>query len=318
MNTPLKWLIMLALSISHLLSPLFSAHASHRNTEEFLFLPWDTSVGRFVGQEADSEGPKSFAVKSHGGALLLDQVNLRILDFNDQGDFLGSIPIPSPTFDDIEQFDNRFIVVLDRLVTQTLLVMDFSGTPLFELELKGRGIEHSGLITAMFSSTDGIWLEISHRYSVKVLDKQIKPCNRQIIMGRPIDKGESLHGELDGEGGANIWISDRYTMKIKSPITVSSDIPFRRIVWLDKDPSGTINAIFHEAQFDKTSPYALQNEQYNIIKFNHQLIEENSIISPHTLTLYDQRVEFRIDSKGVIWQLAFDEKGIFLIKWRLQ
>ena len=37
--------------------------------------------------------------------------------------------------------------------------------------------------------------------------------------------------------------------------------------------------------------------------------------SPWVLTLYNQRVELRVGPRGRLWQMAFDEDGVHLLRW---
>ncbi len=295
--------------------------------ENWLFLPWDHAVGRVEGREADSEGPKSFAVTPDGGVLLLDQVNLRILDLGPGGALLGTIPLPAATFDDVEQYRFEAVLALDRLGAQALLVLDWQGTPLAEVPLRGRGIEHPGRVTALLPRDDGVWLEVSHRYSVKVLDRWLVPCERQIVLGRPLSGHRSLHGALDGQGGARIGIRRRNQRPRRAAapayarLTVKGDDPIRRIVWLDEDPDGHVVAALHEARFADRSPYRVIDERYQLVRLaggdrdETPLAVRDRLRSPWVLTGYDQRGEIRVGPDGRLWQLAYAPDGVLLLRW---
>lgn len=277
-------------------------------------LRWDEAVGRTLGQEADSEGPKSFAVKPDGGVLVLDQVNSRILDLDSQGNLTRTLALPAPTFDDVEQMEGR-VLVLDRLVTRTLLVMGLDGSIVREAEVQGRGIENSGLVTALIPRADGVWLEVAHRYSVKVLDRNLEPCERQVVTGRPVVNGRSLQGELDGRGGVVVSTSRRADRVGMRSVSLEGQLPVRRIVWLDMDAGGRIHAVLHEAHFSHESPYSVRKEQYAWVVLDESLGEVRRTYSPWVLTLYDQRVEFRLGPDGRVWQMAFTEDGVRIVDW---
>jgi hypothetical protein len=291
--------------------------------EPWLFLPWDETVGRILGNEADSEGPKSFAVKPDGGVLLLDQVNLRVLDLDADGELIRYIPLPDSTFDDVEQYNGQAVLVLDRLVARTLLVMDLIGTPLAEVVLEGRGIGRSGLVTAMLPRSDGIWLEVGHRHSVKVLDRHLQPCTRQIVLGRPAERGHSLHGALDGRGGITLARTPRNdrpatpaaTATATGRVTLTGQAPIRRIVWLDEDTEGAVYAVMHEAVFAPTTPFRVEQERYRMVILDEQLRELARLESPWVLTLYNQRVEIRVGPDRRLWQMAFTDDGVLLLRW---
>jgi hypothetical protein len=316
--------------------------------ENWLFLPWGEAVGRVDGQEADSEGPKSFAVTPDGGVLLLDQVNLRVLDIGPGGALLGIIPLPASTFDDVEQYRGEAVLVLDRLAAQSLLVLDWQGSPLAEVPLRGRGIARPGRVTALLPRSDGIWLEVAHRHSVKVLDRWLIPCERQILLGRPAEGGLALHGALDGRDGARISVQARNHRPTvtgagargsgsgsaagSGSASITGVHPYRRIVWLDEDPQGRVVAVLHEARFDQASPFRVIEEGYDLVLLEPRdpggtggtsgtsgpgapLKERDRLHSPWVLTQYDQRVELRVGPEGRLWQMAFAAEGVLFLRW---
>lgn len=280
------------------------------------FLAWDKDVGRVIGNESDSEGPKSFAVRPDGTVLVLDQVNQRILDLDAKGAVTGIVDLPTGTFDDVEQFEGRAVIAIDRLVTRTLRVMDNKGAVLTEVGLEGRGIERPGLVTAMLPRPDGVWLEVQHRHSVKVLDRTLAPCDRQIVLGRPMANGLSLHAELDGRGGVNVSIARRGDRAAAVRATLTADSPIRRIVWSDTDAKGRVHVVLHEADFASESPFRVRSERYLMVMLDDQLREVRRTESPWVLTTYDQRGEFRLGPDGTPWQMAFTDDGVQLIDWQ--
>ncbi len=283
--------------------------------EPWLFLPWDTEVGRVRGDESDSEGPKSFALKPDGGVLILDQANLRVIDLDDRGDLVRHVPLPAATFDDVEQLGGETLLVLDRLAARTLLVMDMQGSPLVDVALEGRGIPRAGSVTALLPRSDGVWLEVAHRYSVKVLDHDLEPCTRQIVLGRPMERGFALRGAKDGRGGVTVQRAMRNDRGAAPGITLYGDDPIRRLVWLDEDALGRVYAVLHEAVFADTSPFRVRREAYRLVVMDQTLGLLAQSESPWVLTTYDQRVEVRVGADGLLWQMAFTDDGVLLLRW---
>ena len=306
---PLIWLGAFALA------PRTADAAGLDAPRHFAFLPWDTAVGRILGDEADSEGPKSFAAKADGGLLILDQVNLRILDFDKDGRELAAYALPSTTFDDVGEAQGRWVLALDRLVTRTLLVFDVDGAIVSEINLVGRGIEHAGLITALIPRADGVWLEVSHRHSVRVLDAAMRPCERRVILGRPIEGEKALIGALDRRGGADLSVVARNAAKPEAAVSIAGALPIRRIVALDADAQGRVLAVLHEARFSEVSPFRVLEEQYRLIRLDADLRETGGGVSPWVLTELDQRVEFRLGPDGAAWQMFFTWEGVFVVRW---
>ncbi len=282
----------------------------------FLFLAWDQDVGRVLGDESDSWGPMSFAVKADGGVLVLDQANLRILDFDPTGVPLASYALPSTTFDDVAEAGGHLVLALDRLVSRTLLVLDRDGEIVTELDLAGRGIENPGLITALIPRPDGVWLEVSHRHSVRVLDAAMRPCERTVLLGRPTPDGRALIGKLDrGAGGARLLVGPRDGSAPGVEALVTGDWPVRRIVTLDATARGGVLAVLHEAVFSAVSPFRVQDERYRIVRLDADLQETGLSFSPWTLTELDQRGELRLGPDGRAWQMFFTWEGVHVVTW---
>jgi hypothetical protein len=277
------------------------------------FLPWDEAVGRIIGNESASEGPKSFALEPDGGMLVLDQVNRRILALDRNGRVARALPLPGSTFDDVEQLEGRAILVLDRLVGRRLLALDFQGAIVADVPLEGRGIERAGLVTAMLPRPDGVWLEVEHRHAVQVLDRDLRPCERRIVLGRPIANGRSLRGALDGRGGVDVSVAARTERSAELSVHLASAAPIERIVWLDADAAGRIHAVLHEVRRDPAPPYGATSERYVVVLLDERLRELGRGESPWVPGAYDQEVEFRVAADGRLWQMAFTPGGVLLL-----
>ncbi len=72
--------------------------------------------------------------------------------------------------------------------------------------------------------------------------------------------------------------------------------------------------MLHEVQRSDASPYQVLLERYWMIELDERLHEIRRTQSPWPLTLYDQRVEFRLGPGG-LWQMAFTPKGVRVIDW---
>ncbi len=298
--------------------PMVAARRSSRaKAEQFAFLPWNENagVGKIDGREADSEGPKAFAVKPDGGVLVLDSVNSRVLDLDANGIIVGNLELPAATYDDVEQFDGWAVLALDRLVGKNLLVMDRQGVYLVDVDIEGRGIEHAGLVTSMLPREDGVWLEVNHHYSVKVLDRNLQPCERQIVLGRPADDMHTIHAALNGRGGVRVWRDRRNARSSLAETTLVGRYPVNRVVWLDRDAHGAIYVVLHQVLFSEKPPFEVKHESYAVVVLDEGLSEKRRFESPWVLTEYDQRVEFRIGPDGRIMQMAFTPEGALVLDW---
>ncbi len=281
----------------------------------FAVLPWDEVAGRVLGREAASAGPAGFAPLPDGGALVLDQLHQRVLRLDAAGNLAGTLALPGATFDDVEQFAGRAVLVLDRVGSRRLLALDLTGALLAEVALEGRGIERSGLITALLPRPDGVWLEVEHRHSVRVLDRDLRPCERQIVLGRPIVNGRSLRGALNDRGGVELSLGGRVDRVPERTVSLKADAPIERIVWLDADAAGRVHAVLHEVDRSTVSPFRVSSERYVLVVLDEELRELGRTLGSWVLTELDQRVEFRLGPDGRLWQMAFADDGVRLLDW---
>ena len=283
--------------------------------QSWAVMPWDSVAGRVLGQEASSEGPQAFAPLPDGGALVLDQIHQRVLHLDAAGRLAGTIALAGTTFDDLEQFEGRALLVMDRLVAGTLRALDFEGGLLVEVPLVGRGIEHGGAVTALLPRPDGVWVEVEHRYSVRVLDRDLQPCERQIVLGRPIANALSLRAALDGCGGIDLSIGGRVARVPDRTVSLKAGAPVERIVWFDADAAGRVHVVLHEVDRSATPPYEASSQRYVIVVLDEELRELGRGTSPWVATELDQNAEFRLGPDGRLWQMAFADDGVHFLDW---
>jgi hypothetical protein len=278
-------------------------------------LPWDSVAGRGIGREASSEGPAAFAPLPDGGMLVLDQVHERVLRLDPSGSIVGAVPLPGRAFDDLEQCEGRAMIVLDRLVTTRLLALDLDGNPIAEVPLVGRGIERGGAVTALLARPDGVWLEVHHRHSVRVLDRDLRPGERLVVLGRPIDGARSLRASLDDRGGARVSIGGRVERTPERSVSLKGGAPIERIVWFDADRSGRVHVVLDEVERSAEPPWRPSSERYRMVVLDEALREVGRSESPWVATDLEQSVEFRLGPDGRLWQMAFAGDGVRLIDW---
>lgn len=280
-----------------------------------IFLPWDQVLGRVIGDEAASEGPMAFALDPQGGYFVLDQVNQRVLELDASGRMTQQLDLPAPTFEDLRLYDGRALLVLDRFVGKVLRVMDRRGELLLEHSVEGRGIERAGAISALLPRPDGVWLEVDRRHSVRVLDQNLQPCQRQIVYGRPIANGQSLRADLSGDGGARISIGPRTQREARQSVVLMSDEPIARIPWVEADERGQLHVILHEVRCSDAPPFETLRERYLWVRLDGQLQELERVEREREATEFDQHVEFRLDRHGQLWQMAFSGEGVTILQW---
>ena len=282
-------------------------------------VPWGTSpstVSRLDGNEGASEGPMSFAVSNDGRTWFLDQVRQRLALFATDGSLAREVPIPASTFQDFEVTDQGWFVLLDRLASRVLLVLDPSGKSVREVPIEGPGIPEGGGVTAMLADDAGIWLEFNHSARVRVLDAALLPCERTIAPGRAVSPDVQAVAALDGSGGVVLSTQDIATGAILRQTSVALDHPIARIVWLQADASGDIHAAFHLLAFDPEDPKRVVYEQVHGARYDRSLQLRATWTSPQVIQVWEQFREMRVHSDGTIYQMGFANDGVSVMRWR--
>ncbi len=216
--------------------------------EIVLEVPWgseDRALSRKTGNESSPEGPMAFAVSGLGEIFVLDQIRARVVRFAPDGAFDGALDLPGSTFQDMELVGDRHLVLLDRLVRQSLLVIDLVTGARRETGILGEGIPEGGGVTSALALPDGVWLEYARIHSVKVLDADLQPCQRVVVPGRPSWWGPgALEAALDLAGGADIRTRDGAGV-ITARIRLEDREPIGRLVWLQDDREGNLWVVYH-------------------------------------------------------------------------
>lgn len=286
--------------------------------EVVLSAPWGnggSALGGLDGSEGASEGPMSFALAANGDLVVLDQINERIARFDGAGALVGELPIPAPTFQELEVLADGQIVLLDRLARAELLVLDGSGQTLRKVDLVGPGIPEGGRVTGMFAEDDGIWLELGHLHRVRVLDDKLVPCSRKVRRGRRHSADTEVLAGIDGRGGAQLWVEDEASGEILAQASVQPGHYLDRVIWVQTDGAGDVHALFHLLEFDPVDPGRVTFDGVLGVRFDHSLQEIASYRSSLTIQIWEQFREFRIAADGTVYQMAFDDNGVRIVRW---
>jgi hypothetical protein len=162
--------------------------------------PWgsgDGELGRARPAEGSPEGPMSFVVDAAGRVTVLDQVNERLVTFDDGR--ASAVPVPGRTAQDLAATPTGF-VLLDRLVRRALAFVDARGRLSHEVPLVGVGVPEGGGVTGVFQRPDGTWVEVEHARLVRVADADGRATNeRTMVLGRFVgDAGARVTARREG------------------------------------------------------------------------------------------------------------------------
>lgn len=319
------WLLALAVLAAGL--PDFPAFAEAGQTpqaaegpELVLELPWGsggTMLGRIDGNESASVGPFSFTVSPAGDIYILDQVNLRIVKVFADGSWGGDVALPAPRCEDIAVAQDGSIVLLDRLDRKAVFVLDGKTGTVREAGVEGKGIPEGGLVTAMFLENDGVWLEVENAWVVRILDAALLPGDRTVLLGRKFDGLDvTLIAKRLPPRGARLWLQELDTGAVAAGKDFGFPYDLERIIFWGRDSRKNIVAVFHLMQQGDQHPYPVVHEAVVGLRLDRNLVETGSFSSPYPAREWMQLKEFEVDPGGAVWQMAFTDAGVKILRWR--
>ncbi len=281
-------------------------------------------LGRIIPQEASPEGPMSFVIDSSGNIFVLDQLNKRVQVYDETGKHIKTIPIPAVTFSDIAIGESGNLFLLDRYVSEMVVLIDDEGEILKKVNLIGKGIMETGSLSEIYSREDGLWAVIGN-LMVRLCDLSGEPYeDRQIAPGRFSQDDKSLlRTKVVGEITATVTRTaltkssiDTYTISGKKTYYIYFDIPMLAIRMVDTDKNGNIYLVVEllEESIDEGPPYSIENSHEIVVVLDSNGNEKKRIYMPVSSGAEDVNRSHRVTPDGTIYQLVIEEEGATM--WR--
>jgi hypothetical protein len=201
-----------------------------------------------LGRERPTEGnptaPMAFTFDASGNALVLDQVNGRLVRLGPDGKPRESLQLTVQSAQDVAVARDGTIAVLDRHADKTISLQDATGKPIGNLSLAGKGLEQTGVATGLFIDGDSVYVEAEHGPLIRVgnLAGQ-SDAERPQLPGRPTRDGKSLISANLGPRGSNkvyLHVTDRATLQHRFTREYTLPHPVLTLLMLDTDASGVI------------------------------------------------------------------------------
>lgn len=149
-------------------------------------------LGRERPVEGNPEAPMSLTVDAKGTTWVLDSVNKRLTRVDRAGRLLPSVGLPLQAPQDLALARDGTILVIDRLVDRSIVVLGPDGNLRGELPLLGKGMIEGGAATGIFTVGDSVFVERTHGDSVRVGSTAgVKDVDRPDIPGRPTRDGSA-------------------------------------------------------------------------------------------------------------------------------
>ncbi|ADO73131.1 hypothetical protein [Stigmatella aurantiaca] len=221
---------------------------SSKPREVFAELGWGSGpsqLGRERPQEGNPEAPMSLATTPQGEAVVLDQINGRLVRLGPDGLVRGTTPLTQQTPQDVTVAKDGTLLVLDRLKDQSVALIDpITGELKGDLPVTGPGIPNPGGITGTFVDGDSVYVEREHGALVRIGDLSGKadPSHPE-IPGRPTRDGRTyiLARLIDAPAG-RLFVNaiDRASGQRRYTREYRLQFPLMAITLLDSDRAGII------------------------------------------------------------------------------
>lgn len=279
-----------------------------------LTVPWGggpAGLSRTEADESEAEGPASFAVAPGGDIWVLDQVAARVVRYDRAARVVAVVLLPSPTFQDLEVWEDGRLVILDRLVRRTVLVVGPDGADPVEHGIEGPLVPEPGAVTALLARPDGIWLEVGHAFSFRLLDRELAPVDESpALPGRVLRSGHgSLELSLRPPSGVAVAWRDDLGM---GPDPVIIDLgPALRIAWAEDLDDGRYWLIH------VTPPAGARGDWYSGVLRDRDGAALAAFEAGGADAEWSQVREFRVLEGGDLLQMELRPTGVRFLHWRL-
>lgn len=268
------------------------------------------SLGHEIPQEGSPQGPMSFTVDTRGVIHALDTVNARILLVG--GDDPGrSVPLPSETIDDLEVLSDGGYLALDRHITQCIHILTISGKERGRINLNHPDLPYPGLITAIFSRKDGIWIEVEHQKLFHVGDQEGLPImDRNAIVGRFLRDGSgTLLAKRIPPTGVQIRTlspSLQTTMLTES----SFPLPVANLTALEPLENGgvALGVVLHRDSMEQ--PYKTEEVRQILVGFDARGVERWRAEFPEDEGPEENLRPVRLGQDGALYGMVFRSAGV--------
>lgn len=201
-------------------------------------------LGKDRPDEANPEGPMSFAPLPGGGVAILDQINGRVVLTDKNGNPVRDVKVDLTAAQEIAVGKDGSMAVADRLVDKRVNLYDPSGKPMGSLPLEGNKIKEGGSVSGLFVDGKNVYAENAHGILAFLGTTDGKAAEKQTdLYGRPSRDGTLLlsAGITNAQQG-RAWVSAMKKAERRELFTreLKESAPLLTISMLDSDAKGTI------------------------------------------------------------------------------
>jgi hypothetical protein len=276
----------------------------------FAALRWGSGAGQLGHKrprEGNPEGPMSVAVDGRGDALVVDQVNGRLVRLGPGGIPHGEQRVGEGA-QDVAVARDGTVAVLDRLLDKAVTLYAPDGRAVGTLAIEGKGIAEGGQVTGVFVDGGDVYVEREHGQLVRVGSTTGDPGGgRTELPGRPTRDGTSfVSAGIDG-GRVYLTANTRATGQHRYTRPLPDELAVRGLLLLDTDRLGTVYVVTLSAAPDGTPSESLVCAA---LADGHVL---GSVpVTPNTMPEETFREFAVMDGGGVLHEEMSDEGATFV------
>jgi len=275
------------------------------------------AVGIDVQEEGNPEGPSSFMVDAKGTVHILDQVNQRIQVFTQSGALLGSVPISSNNFEDIELDGKGGYILVDKSEREAVVFIDGAGVETSFIRIVGGPITSGGDVTGIYQTNDGIWLEIDDAELVQIADVSGNPVQtRTTELGRRDADGRIVLVAIDGANEVVLTSRASSTADSTELGRIRSDMTVGHVSAFEYDDDG--NVLVGVETFTEGT----EEEGFEIKAIEHEIVTLNragkELRRDKLLKKDDPLTQLRYVRRGAdghIYQLKVGDSGAQVVRY---
>lgn len=275
-------------------------------------------LGHEIPMEAAPLGPTSFVVDEQGNVHVLDAVNSRVVVF-ERGTATRAVALSQDTFQDIDFRSpgpkgaaEQGYVLLDPFTAGSLAFTDAKGRIAHEVPLVGEGVAEAGLVTAIFSRPDGVWVEMGHDYLMRLTDATGAPAQeRKRAEGRFVGAGDdTVEAFAHKPFGASVYTHARGEASGRQLVRSQFALPLLSLTGVEGLPDGSVYLGVRLHEDDIASPFAIKRTEHWIIAYGPDGAERDRLLVPEPNGPEETFREMKAGRDGKMYAWTFTETGV--------
>lgn len=269
--------------------------------------------GRLPANESNPEMPMAIHVTPNNELVVLDQVNRRLQRFDSNGRPLSSTSIATTTASDVIVDKDGRALVLERYTASGIEMISADGKTSTKINIKPGLFNEPSAMTAMFTTSDGIYVENDRDSLVRVAAADGQPTSEnKKLNGRPTRDGSQLikAGIIEAKAGTVYVQAHSFSGQLNWETSLKLPRPLLFILMLDSDFTGNIYLGVEIAE-ENAQTKELVNVNTAVLRISKEGKPNGSILLPATRQAADDTFHpLTVGNDGTIYQMVPTAAGL--------